>query len=262
MILAWDNKADDATVSASSALSALPAANVQNEHVSKVWSTSSGVTSASLIFDMLSSVACSLLAIMGTNLSAAGTWRLRGSDSDSTGQTGEKYDTSVGSPSANSAANVNPLYGSAHLSFTEATARYWRLDLVDASLTDGIEVGRVFLGPKWSPTYAQGFGWSMMTEDPSKKSRSYGGQSYADVKPQRLVIEFTLEFMSEAEMYGNAFAMSRAAGVVGDVLAVNDSASSAYQSEQRVFGQCAASEPVTNYERSVYRQKFRVEERL
>ena len=255
MILAWDNKADAATVAASSQLASLPGSNVQNSHVSRVWSTAAAVTSATLTLDMLSSVSCAVLALLGTNLTSAATVRLRGSDSDATGATGEKYD------SGTIAAGVKARYGAAYLSFTAAAARYWLINLADATLTDGIEVGRVFLGPKWTATVSQGLGWSSMQRDESRRTKSYGGQSFADEVPQVRVLQFTLDFMTAAEMYGNAFAMARANGIVRDVLAINDPAS-AYLSEQSVWGLLTSSEPLVNETYGVYRQKFSIEERL
>ena len=87
--------------------------------------------------------------------------------------TGEIYD----STSISAGAKLD--FGAAYLSFTVATARYWRLDLTDASLTT-LQVGRVFLGPKWTPSKNQMYGWSLAVPDPSAISKSYGGQSFAD----------------------------------------------------------------------------------
>jgi hypothetical protein len=255
MLIAWDNLADAATVTADSEQSTAPGANVQNAHVSRKWIAVEGINDVSLLFDMGSSVACAILAVLGSNLTATATLRLRGSDSDATGVTGEKYDSTL----INAGAKAG--YGAAYLSFTSAAARYWLLDLADAAVTT-LEVGRVFLGPKWTPAVNHGFGWSVVSQDDSKVARSYGGQSFADVRPQRRIIQFTFGFNSEAEMYGNAFAMARANGVVVDVLAVNDIAATGYKSEQSVFGLCSASEPIVNENYGIFRQKFSIEERL
>ena len=258
MLIAWNNLADDATLTASSEQASAPGANVQIEHVSRKWYTVAGVTAATLLFDMGSSVACAILAVLGTNLTTAATFRLRGSDSDATGVTGEKYDS--GTLNASS-YGVKTGYGNVYLSFTSAAARYWLLNLSDASVPL-LQVGRVFLGPKWTPTLNQGFGWSVTPQDESKVTRSYGGQAFVDERPQRRIIQFTLNFISEAEMYANAFAMARASGVARDVLAVNDIAASGYLAEQAVYGLCTASEPLVHENYGAFRQKFSIEERL
>lgn len=255
MLIAWDNKADAASLSASSELAALPGSNVQQAHVAQKWNTAAGVTSAYLTFDMLGSVSCGLLAVLGTNLTAAATRRLRASDADPTAAAGDLYD------SGSAAAGVKAGYGDAYLSFTAVAARYWRLDLADASITTGLQVGRVFLGPKWTTSESHEWGWSVTPLDESKVVESYGGQSFADVRPQRRVLRFGLKFMTEAEMYGNAFALARAQGVVRDVLAI-PSVTSAYLSEQAVFGLCEASEPLVQERHRNYQQKFTIRQRL
>lgn len=255
MLLLWDNQADAALLSAGSEIATLPGANVQQTHLSRKWHTQAGVKSSFLVFDMLSSVACALLAVLGTNLTAAATLRLRASDADPTAQDGQRLDTGTIS------AGVKAGYGAAYQAFAAASARYWRLDLTDTSVPDNLQVGRVALGPSWQPSVGQLYGWSVTPLDPSEIAESYGGQEYADERPQRRVLQFTLSWMDEAEMYGNAFALARAAGVVRDVLAIHDIAG-AYLSEQAVWGRCIASEPLVRESLKIFRQKFTVKERL
>ncbi len=255
MLIAWDNLADSAALSASSEQASAPGANVQIVHLSRKWVAVEGVNSASLVFDMGSSVACGILAVLGANLTATATLRLRASDADSTGAAGDKYDSTL----INAGAKAG--YGAAYHWFAAATARYWRLDLADASVTT-LEVGRIFLGPKWTPADNQSYGWQVTPLDESKVTESYGHQSFADERPQRRLLEFGLDWHTEAEMYGNAFAMARSAGITKDVLAVHDTAGAGYLSEQSVFGLCTAAQPLINANFGIYRQKFSIKERL
>lgn len=255
MLIAWQNLVDGATLTASSEQATAPGANVQNAHLSKKWYAVNGVNSASLLLDLGSSLACALLAVLGSNLTPTATFRLRGSDSDPTGVTGEKYD------STSISAGVVSGYEAFYFSFISATARYWLLNLVDTSVTT-LQVGRVFLGPKWAPSRNQGFGWQVTSQDDSVVTESYGGQSFVDIRPQKRIFEFTLSWMSEAEMYANAFAMARANGVAKDVLAVNDIAGAGYLPQQSVYGLCTASQPLVNDNYGVFRQKFSIKERL
>lgn len=252
MLIAWDNKADGATLAAGSELATLPGANVQNAHLSKKWYTAAGVSSSHVQLDMGSTVSCSVLALLGTNLTAAATVRIRASDTDP-----------VAAPSYDSgaiAAGAKAGYGAVYKAFAAIAARYWRIDIADASLTQ-LRVGRVFLGPSWTPAAGQNFGWGVEPSDDSVVSESYGGQSYADIRPQRRVLEFELDYMSEAEVYGNAFAMARAQGAVKDVLAV-PGINGAYLSEQAVWGLVRAWQPVVQRSTRIYRQKFTIKERL
>lgn len=183
------------------------------------------------------------------------TWTINQSGSPAAGIVGWLFDT--GTVSAGAVAG----YGAAYKSFTVAAARYWRLDLADATVASNLQIGRVFLGPKWTPSVNQEYGWSVTVLDPSDLDESYGGQEYADEKPQRRQVQFTLTWMNEAEMYGNAFALARANGRVRDVLAIHDIAG-AYLSQQAVWGLIQANEPLIHERAQIYRQKFTLRERL
>lgn len=254
--IAWDNKVDAAAaLVASSEQASLPGSNVQNVHLSRKWQTAAGVKSASLTLDLGNALSCSILAVLGTNFSSAATRRLRASTADPTAVAGDLYD------SGSAAAGVKAGYGALYLGFNAVAARYWRLDLADATLTDNMAVGRVFLGPSWTPGEAQEWGWGVTPLDESKRTESYGRQTYSDVRPQRRVLQFNLSWNSEADMYGNAFAMARAQGIVKDVLVVPN-IDGAYLSEQSVFGLVSASQPVAQAKLKNYSQKFTINERL
>lgn len=255
MLIAWSNIADLALLTVGSQVATLPGSNVQQAHLSRKWATISGVKNSSIIFDMLSAQAASVLAVLGTNLSAAATLQLRASNVDPTVTSTLLLDTGV------IAAGIKAGYGAAYKSFAPTTARYWRLDLADATLADHIEVGRVFIGPSWTPSANQLWDWSVTPLDQSPIVESYGGQSHPDVRPQRRILQFELEWMDEAEMYGNAFALARSNGIVKDVLAIPN-ISGAYLSEQAVWGLCTASQPLS--QRSLHRfyQRFEIKERL
>lgn len=257
MILAWNNRGDLATLSAGSEISTLPGSNVQQEHLSQQWHTATGVKSSYVIFDLGSALSCSIVAVLGTNLTSSATIRIRASTADPTVVGSLLYDSTLVS------AGVNSDYGAIYKSFDAVSARYWRLDLADATVPDNLEIGRVFLGPKWTPTIDHLLGSGAVTamDDDSKVSRSYGGQSFPDERPQARVLAFELGYMTEDEMFSNAFALARAQGVVRDVLAIPDIAST-HLSERSVFGLCQGSTPLQNQYSGVWQQKFTIRERL
>jgi len=255
VLIAWTNRADRAVLTASSELAEQPGANVQRPIVAEKWGTAAGVKSAALTLDLGASLPCSVLALLGSNLTSAATVRLRGSDTDPTAAAGDAYD------SGSLSAGVKAGYGAVYKGFTSAAARYWRVDLADASLSDNLEVGRLFLGPSWAPTYGQSWGWSVELDEQTKVAYSRGGQAYPSELPQARVISFNLDFGTEAEMYGNAFAMARQNGLARDVLAIHDIAG-AYLSEQAVFGLLTAHTPLVQEKHQIFRQKFTIKERL
>jgi hypothetical protein len=253
MLIAWQNLADAASVSTDSEVATLPASNVQQAHVSRQWQTD-GDNAAYLLLDLGSSLSCALLALLGTNLTSSATIRIRGSVTDATATGSLAYD------SGTVAAGAKAGYGAVYKDFASVASRYWRIDLSDATL-DELAVGRLFLGPSWEPSINMQMGWSSRVADPSRRSKSSGGQSYADVRPKARVLEFVLDCMTEAEMYGNAFALAYAQGITGDVLAIPDIDGS-YLSEQAVFGLLSANEPIVEPRLGLYSQKFSIEERL
>lgn len=254
MRIAWQNNADAALLVASSELSTLPGANVQQPHLSQKWYTAAGVNAAAITLDMLTALACDLLALLGTNLTAAATVRLRLSNVDPAALATLLLDTGV------LAAGVKAGYGAIYKAFASTPARYWRIDLSDASLMQ-LQIGRLFLGPSWAPSSPQEFGWSVTAMDPSKITTSYGGQDYADVVPQKRVLDFQLNWHSEAELYGNAFALARSQGIAKDVLAIHD-INGAFLSEQSVWGRCTAAQPLIHRTTRTFQQKFNIQERL
>ena len=256
MLIGWINRADAALLSASSQIVTLPGSHVQHVHVARKWHTAAGIKAAALTLDMGAAVACQLLGIMGANITATATVRVRASNADPAALATLLLDTGA------LAATAKEGYGQSYHNFTLTPARYWRIDIADATVPDNLEVGRVFLGPRWSPSLAQEYGWSVIPIDPSEIDESYGGQDYANVRPQRRQLQFALNWMDRDEMFGNAFALARAVGVVGDVLAVNDTLGGVYITEQSVFGRLIASEPMTHEKARIYRQKFTIKERL
>jgi hypothetical protein len=254
MLLAWVNYADIAALVAGSELATLPGANVQQVHLSRKWYTAAAVNASSLTLDMLSPVACALLALLGTNYTATATVRLRASSADPAALATLLLDTGV------LAGGVKAGYGAIYKAFANTVARYWRVDVSDASLTQ-LQTGRLFLGPSWAPSAPQEFGWSVTPMDPSRITTSYGGQDYADIIPQKRVLDFELNWHSESEMYTNAFAMARAQGVAKDVLAIHD-INGAFLSEQAVWGRCTAAKPLIHRTTRTFRQQFNIQERL
>lgn len=255
MLIAWDNKVDAAFLTVGSEISTLPGSNVQQPHLSRKWHTAAGVKNSYIVFDFGSSLSCSALAILGTNFTSAATLQLRASDADP-GATGTLlYDSGA------VAAGVVSGYGAAYKTFNPVAARYWRLDVADAALPDNLQVGRVFLGPSWTPSAGQLYDWGVTPDDPSPVAKSKGGQSYPEVLPKTRFIEFGLDFMNEAEMYGNAFAMARANGAVRDVLVIPNP-SGAFLSHQAIWGLIKKLQALRNRITNIFTQKFTVEERL
>ena len=141
------------------------------------------------------------------------------------------------------------------------------LNYIREDAQGNVQIGRLFLGPSWAIATGAGnrggqeWGWSIARVDPSMRGRSKGGQTRINELPQMRVLQFTLDFQSEAQMFDNAFEMARANGVVRDVVAIPDIQSS-YVSEQAVFGLLRELQPIVNRAFGIYMTRFEIEERL
>lgn len=255
MLIGWQNKVDAAALTVGSEVATLPGSNVKAELMADKWGTAAGVKASYMVFDLGASVVCGLLGVFGTNLSSSATVRLRASDADPAAVGTLLYDSGL------VAAGVKDGYGAIYKYFNDQAARYWRLDLADATLADNMLVGRVFLGPKWQPSVGMPYDWGITAKDPSTKTKSYGGQSFADVRLQQRVLSFTLDWMNESEMYANAFAMARDRGVVKDVLAIPFE-NGARISEQAVYGLIESSKELKHRASQIFRTEYTIEERL
>jgi len=258
-LIAHTNHVDLAGITAGSEETTLPIANVQSVHLSSKWRTAAGTVSSHASADFGSSKAVGVLFLGGTNLTASATIRLRASDTDSTAVSGDLFD------STSISAAVNDNYGAVYYVLSSAvTARFWRVDITDNALAtdpDYLEIGRIFLGPIWQPSRGITYGWSAACVDPSSRSRSRGGQVFVDVRPKFRVLDLEVAFLSEAEIYANAFEIDRANGVNKDILVIPIVGGS-HVSEQAVFGLVSQTTPIVNPSFNLFRKRYRVEERL
>lgn len=254
MLIAWTNRIDAGTLTTDSALATLPVTNLQQQHLSRRWHTAAGVKSAYVILDAGASVPCACLGIFGTNLTPSATVRIRSNEAGGLVTTSLEMDTGV------VGAGVVAGYGNVYKTFASMTSRYWRIDVADASVPDNLQVGRMFLGPYWTPT-AQSWGWGPGWQDLSRKSRTLGGQILSQNLPKFRTLNFALDWNTEAEMFANAFEMERAVGLTGDVLVIPNPSGN-YVSQQSVFGPLISLTPTVNEMLNVWRTRYSVEERL
>ena len=254
MRICWANRFDDGTVTADSEKVGAPVTNLQNAHLAVKWETFA-TNSGRFTVDLGSSTSVAVLAILGTNLNVSATIRIRADNSDSTAIAGGELDTGVVS------AGINENYRSIYRVFnTPISARYWRVDLADTSLSD-LRVGRVFMGPAWTPTRAMLYGWSLTYEDASRTSMSFGGQTYVDIRARARLLSFTLSFMDEEEMYDNAFEMARRNGIHTDVL-VMPRTTGPRVAQQSVWGLLQRVQQVTHQSLNIFNTRIELLERL
>lgn len=97
------------------------------------------------------------------------------------------------------------------------------VDIADSGSSDGyVQIGRLFMGRKWTPSVNYAYGAALQYEDPTPIEQSLTGAEYFDVRSRYRVFEFDLEYINTAEAYSSALDLQRLSGNNGEVLVVPD----------------------------------------
>jgi len=235
----WDNKFDNATISASSETAGLPVSNLQDQLRKKVW-RSTGCSSEYVDIDFgEGGDYCNTIAVVQHNLSHNAQIRLVASDT-AAGEnelldiTWDVYETVFGAGEGGAgeegaggyliddATRQELLVGSIFCKFFNQTAaRYWRIYFLDPDNPDGyIEVGRVWLGIYFAPQYNFQYGWRFEVVDDSNVTESIGGQKWVDIKGRRYSLYLPFKYIQDAEKWWGFVDMLRRYGIRKDILIV------------------------------------------
>jgi hypothetical protein len=250
----YPNLADGGTITASSSAALMSPRRLQNPHVARKWRGVSG-GSEWVCVDLGAALSIDTVALVGINLTLAGSHRVRVSNSDPTGAAGELYN------SGSLSAKVDPAYGYlVQLLTNPVTGRYVRVDVSDA--LSYIEAGRFVVGLR--RVFAVNFaaGWSRGYEDLSRRRASRGGQTYIDRGDTYRKLELPFEFLSRTERNSLVEDLDLLAGTHDDVLVITDPLSSNLGRDS-VWGLFDDLDPVVQPVMvDLFRKTFRVSERL
>lgn len=284
IFLAWQNRADEGTLSNGSWSASLPLTNLQNRQVQKV-ARSSNALAASTKFDIDLGAAKSIgvVALVVHNISVTGTVRITASDTATF--TTLYYDSGtvqvwpsgvidqslleweddnfwLGTLSAQARAGYQSPFIQKLPSITPM--RYWRVEIVDTGNSDGyVQIGRLFMARGWSPTVNYAYGSGLGFQDPTPVETSLSGAEYFDMRSKFRVMNFELQYMTDTEAYSYALDLQRLAGVSGELLVIPDGGTNiatqplrAFVGRLRQIGQ--VMQPLPN----TYSAKFEVKELL
>lgn len=245
--IGYDNVVDHAAtvLSASDAISTLPAENLRHPHVAKIWRASGA--SATITLDAGGEVAADALGLFGTNLTATGALSL-------TATPGGAVATAMQSISDDHDQAIAVFDG-------RVTAQIWELSLSDASLAQ-LEVGRLFLGPVMRPAVNVELPVRWGIEDPSEVRTTAGGQRLTFKRPVRRTAQFGWSALSENEAVGDLLGrLDRISGRRQDVLFVQDEeAVGEALHERAIWGRLGQLDPVEHPSFGVYAKRYRIEE--
>lgn len=251
IVMVYRNLADAGTVSADDAVSTMPAANVQEARVSKKWRAAVDDTALQLDFGAATDIDC--VAILGLNLTAAATARVKFSTINSTGDA-SVYDSGLLDP-----AGVDSFYGSFfHLAAQSYSARYVRVELTDAAL-DYIEAGRLVVGLAWRPEHNFEVGYARYSLDSSSVVEAESGEEWVNVKAARRAVRLQMAAVSQAEIDAHLDPMIAYAGRSRQVLVCLDPAASNLGRET-FFGRMQAAPSATSFTSALYKQSIEIAE--
>ena len=258
--IAHENLADaDAVVlTATSNVIFMPVSELLTLHVGRKWRGSGG-NAESVIVDLGSSQSLDTVAMMGLNLTTAGTTRVKMSNTDPAVTVGDVYDSTA------LIGEVDERFGYLiDLLPAPVSARYVRIDL-EEPIADYIEAGRLFIGLRSvfgsDGNYNADYGWSYQWVDPSRIVKSIAGQSFIDQRRSYRVFELSFSFMTETDRRGFVEEIDRANGRKIDVLAIVDPAD-ANLGYVSVWGLLADLQAITQPLFDRWSKSYRIEERL
>lgn len=208
--------------------------NLQDDRLAKVArSTTDSTTDAQFDVDLKIARTVRLFAIPSHNISQAGQFRIRGSNTAGNFAS-PVYDTGwvdvwgvvypfgslpwghpswwTGQLSAEDADGYN--IGLIHVAPTNQTARYWRFEFDDTANPDGyIELSRLFIAQGYQPTVNAQYGFQLGWETDTQRERSLGGVDYYDRRDPRRVWRFQLANLPENEGMVWPFEIARRQGI-------------------------------------------------
>ena len=277
MIISSTNYSDGGTLTVDDEVATLPASNLQDQQIVKIWRNTQ--TSAQIDVDFGQQRIIDFMALIRHNISQTGTirWRL---------STVSNFSTTVYDSGTIDAwpiveefgtlpwgvfqwgGRLNPEVAAEYTisSFdvltTAVQARYLRIDISDSLNADGyLQAGRLIAGPSYRPSvnYANGVQFEFVDESRITKSR--GGQTFVDEVERYRVMRFELINLPENEMFGNVFnSIDRLRGVSKDILVIPQPAKSSTWITQNIYGRIRQTQPITNSALTYYGRMIEVEE--
>lgn len=220
---------DAASLGVSSAVSTLPASNLQNMQPKRKW-RSSGLTEYITADFGAGGAACNGLALVGHNLTGAATLRLRGKATPDVTVSSTVDTTAVSAwPATGKPAVVDWPQHLSWLSWSNSTAlRYWRLDIADGANPAGyLQAGRLVLGRYWQPTINFDLGGMPLAHDQRDVQvvTDYG-ETFTDRRTRSAPRRFALQISAadRREVLDGIAEIQRLRGLWGDVICLLDPA--------------------------------------
>lgn len=215
-LLAFPNRIDDATITGGSWIAGAPVTNVGTWALAETArSTNALTTSTKIRINHGAAVTARALVLMRHNLSSAATVRwMRGT----TGGGSDVADSgTVNAWRFTPRAYDGAVYDVQVVQTSQTSAQYDEIEIVDTGNAAGyIEIGRVFVGPAFAPTYNPNYGLVDGHEDLSVIGRAHSGAQWPAASRRLRKVQFEMTALTLAEG-ATMHEMEQIEGTTGEV---------------------------------------------
>lgn len=147
-----------------------------------------------------------------------------------------------------------------------AQARYIKITITDeyaASLRNYIDIGRLFIGTKFSPHRSDTLdGTSIVYTDKSIIDESIGGEMFFEQRAIRREMSFNFGNLTENEVYNGILDIQRQLGTTGEILVIPDADDAALSFKKNFLGHFKTTSPVPRRAHNLYSAPIVIEEIL
>lgn len=234
---------------------------LQNIQPTKIWRTKT-LTDIYLEIDLGSVQDFSMVALLYTNATSAATWQIRTANTQAELTAAPDYDSTLITFWPTTGLEDWDRVSGFHFPSTQ-TNRWVRIDIVDAANPDGyFQSGRLYVANMWQPTVNMSYGGGVGFDDDSGHNNASGGPTIITTNSKRRILNFELGFLSETEMYNNAFSIDLRRGSSKDILVIPDPSNNDQLQNQSVYGLMKNLQPIINARYGIFKKRYTVTEMI
>ena len=246
-MIGFPNRIDDSTLSNGTWQSTLGLANLKNRILGKVArSTAATLASTKLDIDLSTAQTIRIVSAINHNLTINALARVRGSTVSDFAT--NVYDTGwVSAWSYAYSAEQREGFTAAfvHILSADTSARYWRVEFDDTANPDGyVQIGRVFIGPSWSPAINISFGAELSWNTSTDVQQSASGVEYFYRRAPYRIQNVKMDFLTVDEGMSNAFEIQRLAGIDAEVFWIYDPDDTVHALRRQFLGRLQTLNPI------------------
>lgn len=286
VILGVKNQIDVATLSGGSWLATLPLANLQN---ATKWliarSTNATLANTKIRITLPNNPMIRVVALVNHNLSAAARVRIRVFLDASfatqiyasgwgdvwpsvyTGDGNVGWDDPTLGPFAprpyTDEEKSGYMWNYVRILSPSVFGTYWLIEIDDTSNPAGyVDIGRVFIGPGWSPTYNMAFGNTLGWESDTDVQKSiYGNEFFYAKRPCR-VAQFSLPELSLDESMASVYEIIKKSGIDKEVMFIYDPADTYHFIRRSFMGRLRQLSHIEYVNSGQFKAAFEIKETL